>query len=141
VLTVTSLVLFVLIAAHVAHLPVLAHEGRDRTSEQVLSDHAHGHASLNQASGHAAAAPADGPHAASSDHGQHDSRLAGRDVDSLECMATAATIPTRAAISDFLMLPPDLPDTTPARSSASETAVIVPADPVRRHLLLQVLQR
>jgi hypothetical protein len=126
---VVSLTLLVLIAAHVAHLPVIAFEVHSGPAE--LGEPAHlGHpAQIVQV-------PAQG--APPSEHVAASPHLAGHAGTDAECMTAAATLPMRAATPDVLTLPHNLPSAVEAGPFASSAAIVYPAKSSRRHLLLQV---
>lgn len=127
-----SLVLLVLITTHIAHLPVMAFEGHVGVAEPGSAPHDTDHAAMEQA--HAV-------RTTPSDHGADAEQLAGHGDADGECMAAAATLPTRASTTDVLTLPASDSSVVEAGSFAPAPASIHPAESTRRHLLLQVLLR
>jgi hypothetical protein len=135
-----SIALFILVAAHVVHLPALAHEVGVRVTEPTrvgaedgnLAVHAVDHGAIGHAHGTGASLP---------DRGSNKSHLTDQGDDDLECMATAATIPMQSATLVALALPAYIPDASEAGSLGAAALDIHPPEPARRHLLLQVFLR
>ncbi len=130
--TLIRVLLFVLIAAHVAHLPVLAHGAHEDAVEQGGHHKIEGQSGIGQ--GHTI-------HASFPDQGTHGVRLTETGAPDVECMTTTATIPARAASLDAIAAPATIPDCIRADSFSPTAVQAAPTETTRRHLLLQVLQR
>lgn len=130
--TLIRVLLFVLIAAHVAHIPVLAHGAHEGVDEQVGHHKIEGQSGIGR--GHTI-------HATLPNQETHGVRLTGTGAPDVECMTTAATIPARAASLDAIAASATIPDCTRADSFSPTAIQAAPTEATRRHLLLQVLQR
>ena len=126
------LLLFVLIAAHVAHMPVLAHSTHDGVGGRV---------DLHQVAGGSAKGHDHEPLAATAHPGSRDVGLAGTSDHDVECMTTVATVPARSVTLDALAVPAALPDSADAHSFSLPAVLAPGSETARRHLLLQVLLR
>lgn len=128
---VARLLLLVVIAAHVAHMPVLAHGAHDHSQQGGLhwatGDPGIGHEHALQAT--------------PTDPGTGDATLADSNDRGVECMTTAATVPTRTAALDALAVPAPIQFGADAVSAGPAWAVAPRIEGARRHLLLQVLLR
>jgi hypothetical protein len=124
-------ILLVLIAAHVAHLPVLAH-GAHADSEQV---------GLHRATGDRSIGHEHELRATSTIREMSEATLADSSDQAVECMTTAAAIPTRTGALDALAVPAPIQFGADAVSFGPACAVAPRIEAARRHLLLQVLLR
>ena len=129
VLRISPVLLFLLVLAHVAHLPVMAYGEVDPVTGRETTHHGHGH--VDERAAHArpsAAAEPDGDAAL----------LADRGGVILECLSTPGVIPTRVTTLAMLAFSTAVQPVTQAGASGSEVTVL-PECAARRHLVLQVL--
>jgi hypothetical protein len=126
-----ALILFALLAAHLAHLPVMAHEAPVLADEPGTAEH---HSLVHDDHERAGTARVDPQVQADSpliDHGGHGP----------ECMVQIATIPLRIASPVAMTAPVSVLNDVTAAGRAERSTLLVSPDPARRHLLLQVLLR
>ena len=128
---IACLLLLVLIAAHVAHLPVLAH-GAHLEREQ---------SGLHLATGALSAGHEHELQAAATSQGTSEAALADPSDQGVECMTTAATIPTRTAALNALAVSEPIQFGADAVSFGPACVPAPRLQIARRHLLLQVLLR
>lgn len=122
----------VLIAAHVVHLPVLAHDAHEGISDTD---------GLHRADGDPGIGHEHGPQVAISRQGPSESSLTGTSDRDVECMTTAATIPARVATLDTLAAPSAIPESPGGNTFSPPAALACRSGAARRHLVLQVLLR
>jgi hypothetical protein len=126
-----SLILLVMITAHVTHLPVMAFEGHVGVAAPRSALHDNHPAAMDHAQT---------VRTTPSGHGDDPERLIGQSDADVDCMAAEATLPTRASTTDMLTLP--VSDSNAVEAESFDPAAIIhSAESTRRHLLLQVLLR